>query len=92
MHLGGDEVDTSCWDKTQRIVDWMKKNNFDSKKTYEYFVKRTQDIAKKFGKVVINWNEVYDNFKDTLDKNTVIHEWNNSNSLIDATSKGFKAL
>jgi len=27
IHLGGDEVDTSCWSNTPRIADWLKSNN-----------------------------------------------------------------
>lgn len=28
FHMGGDEVSVSCWNSTQKIVDWMKQKSW----------------------------------------------------------------
>ncbi|EFJ16062.1 hypothetical protein SELMODRAFT_422260 [Selaginella moellendorffii] len=55
MHLGGDEVDTTCWKKTRHIARWLAHNNFTAKQGYEYFVLRAQKIALKYGLTPVNW-------------------------------------
>jgi len=58
VHLGGDEVDTTCWDSTPRIAKWMAQKGIDADGGYGYFVSRTQAIAHKLGKTAIVWDEV----------------------------------
>lgn len=42
MHLGGDEVNTHCWEESSEISKWMKDHNLTPDQTYAYFVNRTQ--------------------------------------------------
>lgn len=34
VHLGGDEVDYTCWDANPKIASWLKKNHMNSSELY----------------------------------------------------------
>ena len=55
FHLGGDEVDLSCWSQVPRISDWLKANNLTSKDAYRYMVERAHDIVYAAGRTPVNW-------------------------------------
>jgi len=46
MHLGGDEVDTSCWSESATISAWMTAQGFSPYNAYEYFVLRADAISR----------------------------------------------
>ncbi|KAI7742824.1 hypothetical protein M8C21_005664 [Ambrosia artemisiifolia] len=75
VHLGGDEVDTSCWNLTPRIRNWMKQKGLNESTAYEYFVLKAQKIALSHGYEVINWEETFNHFGNELDRKTVVHNW-----------------
>lgn len=75
VHLGGDEVDTSCWLLTPHVRKWLKKNNLNSSEAYQYFVLRAQKIALSHGYEIINWEETFNNFGSKLSRKTVVHNW-----------------
>ncbi|KAL8193056.1 hypothetical protein R6Q57_026960 [Mikania cordata] len=75
VHLGGDEVDTSCWKLTPRIQKWLKNKGLNESTAYEYFVLRAQKIALSHGYEVINWEETFNHFGSKLDRKTVVHNW-----------------
>ena len=43
MFLGGDEVDTSCWDANPRISEWLQNHRMTSKQLQDYFWQRVSD-------------------------------------------------
>jgi hexosaminidase len=45
LHLGGDEVNTTCWGKSPEIAAWMAAHNLTEDGAYAYFVGRASDIA-----------------------------------------------
>jgi len=59
---------------------------------YKLFVDKAQAFSKALGKTVMNWNEVYNNFKDTLDKDTVVHVWLDKTVLQDCTKNQFRGV
>ncbi|CAH9074260.1 unnamed protein product [Cuscuta europaea] len=75
IHLGGDEVNTSCWTSTPRINNWLKKHQLDGPMAYQYFVLRAQKIALSHGYDIINWEETFNNFGNKLSPKTVVHNW-----------------
>ncbi|XP_044975043.1 beta-hexosaminidase 3-like [Hordeum vulgare subsp. vulgare] len=75
VHLGGDEVDTSCWTTTPRIKSWLVQHGMNESDAYRYFVLRAQKIAISHGYEIINWEETFNNFGDKLDRKTVVHNW-----------------
>ncbi|KAG9141578.1 hypothetical protein Leryth_026539 [Lithospermum erythrorhizon] len=75
VHLGGDEVDTSCWTSTPHINKWLQKNRLNASEAYQFFVLRAQKIALAHGYEIINWEETFNNFGDKLSRKTVVHNW-----------------
>ncbi|XP_052197626.1 beta-hexosaminidase 3 [Diospyros lotus] len=75
IHLGGDEVDTSCWGLTPHVRSWLKKHGLNESEAYQYFVLRAQKIAISHGYDIINWEETFNNFGNKLSQRTVVHNW-----------------
>ncbi|XP_042514163.1 beta-hexosaminidase 3 isoform X1 [Macadamia integrifolia] len=75
VHLGGDEVNTSCWTTTPHVMKWLRKHNLNESEAYQYFVLRTQKIAISHGYEIINWEETFNNFGKKLSPKTVVHNW-----------------
>ncbi|EOY08901.1 Beta-hexosaminidase 3 isoform 5 [Theobroma cacao] len=75
VHLGGDEVDTSCWTTTPHISKWLKKNGMNESQAYQYFVLRAQNLALSHGYEIVNWEETFNNFGNKLSRKTVVHNW-----------------
>lgn len=92
IHLGGDEVDTSCWTQTPHIVDWLKSKNFTAHQAYMYVVEQAHQIVLKQGRQPINWEEVYTNFGTQLDKSTIVHVWIDFTVLNRAVADGYRAI
>ena len=59
MHLGGDEVNTNCWEFSAEIRAWMKAQGYNVTETYAYFVARAQQIAHSYGRDVVGWEEIW---------------------------------
>jgi len=75
MHLGGDEVNTACWESVPEVSEWLQQNNFTANEAYMYFVNRAQEIARGLDKQVVGWEEIWNNFGTKLDPSTIIHQW-----------------
>jgi len=63
LHLGGDELlyRELCWDSPD-ILQFMKENGIGNFTQLEaYFVYKTQAIAAKYNKTLINWQNIYNN-------------------------------
>ncbi|KAI3923500.1 hypothetical protein MKW92_028357 [Papaver armeniacum] len=75
VHLGGDEVNGSCWETTPHIKDWLHKHQMNASEAYEYFVLRAQKIALSHGYEIVNWEETFRNFGSKLSPKTVVHNW-----------------
>jgi len=92
IHLGGDEVSTSCWDNSARIVSWLKAHNMTDDQAYMYFVETAHNIVIGAGRSPVNWEEVYQHFGTSLDKETVVHIWLNFDNLARVVADGYRAL
>ncbi|KAG9446857.1 hypothetical protein H6P81_012985 [Aristolochia fimbriata] len=75
VHLGGDEVNTSCWRITPHIRQWLKQQKMNESEAYQYFVLRAQKIAESHGYEVVNWEETFNEFGYKLSPQTVVHSW-----------------
>jgi len=92
LHLGGDEVDTSCWSSSPSITAWMQQQGFTTEDAYLYFVNRTVNIALAQGRHPVNWQEVYDHFTTELDPKCIVHAWNDPSVIPEATANGYRVL
>ncbi len=57
-----------------------------------YFVNQVDAISLADGKIPVRWEEVWTHFGTLLDKRTIIHAWLSTNTVIDATSKGYQVI
>ncbi|KAL6069951.1 Beta-hexosaminidase [Balamuthia mandrillaris] len=92
LHLGGDEVDTSCWSQSPAISTWMQQHKFTTDDTYMYFVQRAHDIAIAYQRTPVNWEEVFNHFGTKLDKRTVIHVWLDKQTLARVVAAGYRGI
>ena len=93
IHLGGDEVDYTCWEKSPQIQEWEQQNGIDgSEGTYEYFVDKTAAIAREQNRTPVQWVEVFEHFGSNLDNNTVVHVWKEKSTLDAVVLAGYRAL
>jgi hexosaminidase len=75
VHVGGDEVKLTCWEKSEPISKWMKDHNMtDPVELYEYFETRLLRIVDNFEKTPIVWQEVF-NLNLTITPSTIVDVW-----------------
>jgi hexosaminidase len=92
IHLGGDEVDTSCWTRTPSIAAWLKEMNFTADQGYGYFVDRVAKIAVAQGHRPVQWSEVFDHFQNKLTKGTIVHIWKSNTNVTQVVADGYNVL
>ncbi|KAH6762676.1 beta-hexosaminidase 1 [Perilla frutescens var. hirtella] len=92
FHLGGDEVNTDCWTSTPHVKQWLQDHNMTGKDAYKYFVLRAQEIAISLNWIPVNWEETFNNFPESLNPKTVVHNWLGSGVCPKAVAKGFRCI
>ncbi|KAK9141411.1 hypothetical protein Scep_011092 [Stephania cephalantha] len=92
VHLGGDEVDTTCWALVPHIREWLNKKGLNESEAYEYFVLRAQKIALSHGYEVINWEETFNHFGSKLNPSTVVHNWLEGNVAPRVVAAGLRCI
>lgn len=92
IHLGGDEVHTSCWTSTPHVKDWLEGNNLTAKAAYQYFVLKAQELAVSQRWSPVNWEETFNTFASHLNPQTVVHNWLGSGVCPKAVAKGFRCI
>lgn len=92
IHLGGDEVNTACWTKTEFVSNWLNARNMSAQDGYLYFVRKAGKIALSQGRRPVHWDEVWQNFKTQLDKKTIIHIWRPGINLTEIAAAGYNLL
>ncbi|KAG8130983.1 hypothetical protein E2320_017606 [Naja naja] len=96
IHLGGDEVDFSCWNSNPNVTEFMKKKGFGywHFKLQSYYVEKILDIVSSLNKKSIVWQEVFDD-RAKLQPDTVVEVWKNflyQLELARITKQGHQAI
>ncbi|XP_074575499.1 beta-hexosaminidase 1 isoform X1 [Curcuma longa] len=92
FHLGGDEVNTDCWSSTPHVKQWLQERNMTTKEAYQYFVLRAQKIAAALGWIPVNWEETFNTFNESLNPQTVVHNWWGPGVCPEVVEKGFRCI
>ncbi|VVA12390.1 PREDICTED: beta-hexosaminidase [Prunus dulcis] len=92
FHLGGDEVNTTCWSSTRHVKQWLEQHNMTTKDAYQYFVLKAQEIAISKNWTPVNWEETFNTFPTKLNPKTVVHNWLGSGVCPKAVAKGFRCI
>jgi hexosaminidase len=92
LHLGGDEVDTTCWALDTATVAWAKANGIEVGAIYGEFVQRMNHVARALGKSPLRWEDAWTALGTALDPATVIHVWLSPETLGNVTSHGYRAV
>ncbi|KAA8539415.1 hypothetical protein F0562_026107 [Nyssa sinensis] len=92
FHLGGDEVNTDCWNSTPHVKQWLQDRNMTTKEAYQYFVLRAQEIAISKNWTPVNWEETFNAFASNLNPQTVVHNWLGAGVCPKAVAKGYRCI
>uniref|UniRef100_A0A8C2ZKD3 Beta-hexosaminidase n=3 Tax=Cyclopterus lumpus TaxID=8103 RepID=A0A8C2ZKD3_CYCLU len=98
VHLGGDEVDFSCWKSNPDIQTFMDQQGFgkDFSKLESFYIQKLLNIVATTQKGYMIWQEVFDNGVQ-LKPDTLIHVWKGNkeqyqSEMANVTSAGFQTL
>ncbi|KAM6975775.1 beta-hexosaminidase subunit beta isoform 1-T1 [Tautogolabrus adspersus] len=98
VHLGGDEVDFTCWKSNPDIQKFMAQQGFgkDFSKLESFYIQRLLNIVTSTKKGYMIWQEVFDNGVK-LKPDTIIHVWKGNqlqyqNEMANVTSAGYQTL
>nr|CAH8857980.1 unnamed protein product [Trichobilharzia regenti] len=102
IHLGGDDVDFTCWQSNPDITNFMQEKQFDTdySQLENYYMEQLVEIVKSSSlesgtaMVPIVWQDVYDNgFRSDKEVIVQVHKsegW--KKSVEEITEAGFKVL
>uniref|UniRef100_A0A3B4AWN6 Beta-hexosaminidase subunit beta n=1 Tax=Periophthalmus magnuspinnatus TaxID=409849 RepID=A0A3B4AWN6_9GOBI len=96
VHLGGDEVDFTCWKSNPDIQAFMKQQGFgdDFTKLESFYIQRLLDIVGQTNKGYMIWQEVFDNGVK-IKPDTVVHVWMGNRpqeEMHKVTAAGYKTI
>ncbi|XP_075447753.1 beta-hexosaminidase subunit beta isoform X1 [Ascaphus truei] len=96
IHLGGDEVDFSCWKSNPEVTKFMKQQGFgtDYCKLESYYIQQILTIISTFKKGYMVWQEVFDNGAK-INPDTVVEVWKGqkcNEELYNVTAAGYQAI
>jgi hexosaminidase len=93
LHLGGDEVDTTCWALDAATQAWVKAQGLPGVGAiYGEFVQRNDAVARALGKSPLRWEDAWTALGRALDPATVIHVWLSPATLGNVTGAGYRAV
>ena len=91
IHIGGDEVDMSQWQRCPRCRKLMADNNMSSTSELQrYFMSRLSDMLIKYGKLPAVWNEAIEGGK--LCDETLVYGWESTKKCRESAAKGYRTI
>jgi hexosaminidase len=93
LHLGGDEVDTTCWALDAATRAWVAAQGLSGVGAiYGEFVRRLDGVARALARAPLRWEDAWTALGPALDAATVVHVWLSPATLGNVTSHGYRAL
>ncbi|MBC8951599.1 family 20 glycosylhydrolase [Xenorhabdus sp. PB62.4] len=90
IHIGGDEVDTSQWQASDKIQAFMQEKGLkDSYALHTWFNQELEKILAKHGRKMVGWDEIY---HPSLPRSVVIQSWQGQDSLGKTASDGYQGI
>ncbi|XP_012674148.1 beta-hexosaminidase subunit alpha [Clupea harengus] len=98
LHLGGDEVDFTCWKSNPDVRSFMKQKGFgtDFYKLEALYVENIVNITSALNRTSIVWQDVFD-YHEKIPKDAVVEIWKGlppayAQELSSITKAGHRAL
>ena len=92
LHLGGDEVDNTCWELDGATKEWAQANGLAVGEIYGYFVQRMNAVARALGRSPLRWEDAWNALGTALDPATVVNVWLSPDTLGNVTASGYRAV
>jgi len=99
LHLGGDEVDTHCWQNNTQVLNFMHGLNITDAKLLEaFYLSKIFEIVESYSTSKKNyavWQEAFQNGQGQLSKKAIVHVWKKEdwqNVTLEATKEGMQVL
>ena len=91
IHIGGDEVSTAQWSRCPDCQALMRKEGMsDVSQLQDYFTRRMERIAAKYGKHVGVWNEAAES--GDIDRTALVYGWESKAACKDVLDKGYRTV
>ncbi len=59
IHVGGDEVDFTVWERSERLTDYMREHDIPTPHHLQaHFLQRVNKLIRKRGRTMIGWDEI----------------------------------
>jgi hexosaminidase len=92
IHIGGDEVDRSWWEKSDACKNMMKEKGFkESAELQSWFIKEMEKFFNAHGRKLIGWDEI---LEGGVSKTAAIMNWRTwvPNAPVEAAKNGNKVI
>ena len=90
IHIGGDEVDSTEWNRSPSIQAFMKAEGIGTTQALqEYFNRRVQQILARHGRKMIGWDEI---LGAGLPADTTVQSWRGRSALAQSVRSGHPAI
>ena len=91
IHVGGDEVSTAQWSRCPDCQALMRREGMtEERQLQDYFTRRMERIAAKYGKRIGVWNEAAES--GDIDRSALVYGWESKAACKDVLDKGYRTV
>ena len=93
-HVGGDEVETKCWETDAVSAKWMEGAKLTDAETWVYFLNRNVNMSLDAGRRAIAWNDAFRDYGDAVSSRATLIFWtsNPTNGMQAAADRGMDVI
>jgi hexosaminidase len=92
VHLGGDEVDLSCWQKDKSIEKYMEENHLTPETLLSKWLEEVREQVDKVKPNVLYWEDVFNYSSSVRNNNTIFEVWRDKSTLHKIASSGSRCV